>query len=528
MILIVDDRPENIFSLKSILELHDFKVDTADSGELALKKILRNSYSLIILDIQMPGMDGFEVAEAISGFSKAKDTPIIFLSAVNKDKAFVTKGYSSGGVDYVTKPVDPDILLLKVKTFYKLSEQRRELMRAQDSLRKEVEARKLAQSELKQRMTELHSVLESLPQIAFTVHKDGQIEYVNEQWYSYSDHAETLPRMHPDDHVVHEEWKDAFSAGTEFIREVRMKKNGSDDYRYYLLKVTPVIQNNSLIKWVGTFTDIHRQKVVSEELEQKVNERTRELSEKNEELETRNHELQQFAWVASHDLKEPLRKIQTFNSLISEKYMSGNKDALPYLERSIRSSQRMLNLIDNLLQYSRLSVAALFEPINLYTFLRDIITDLELSISDKRATINLGDMPVVEGIPGQLRQVFQNLISNALKFSREGVPPVVHIHAELVADKSIDSPADPNGHFCRITVSDNGIGFDEKYLDRIFVIFQRLHTREKYEGTGIGLAITKKIIDKHNGIITASSSENQGSTFIMVLPLKQQSSTVSS
>lgn len=144
MILIVDDKPENIFSLKSILKLHNFLIDTADSGEEALKKILNNTYSLIIMDVQMPGMDGFEVAETIAGFNKSKDTPIIFLSAVNTDKRFITKGYTSGGIDYVTKPVDPDILIMKVKTFYKLSEQRRELTTIQDSLRKEIEIRKKA------------------------------------------------------------------------------------------------------------------------------------------------------------------------------------------------------------------------------------------------------------------------------------------------------------------------------------------------------------------------------------------------
>lgn len=148
MILIVDDKPENIFSLKTILELHSFPTDTASSGEEALKKILRHSYALIILDVQMPGMDGFEVAEAISGYSKARDIPIIFLSAVNTDKKFITKGYSSGGMDYITKPIDPDILLLKVKTFYRLNEQNRELNRIQASLRSEIEFRKKVEGEL--------------------------------------------------------------------------------------------------------------------------------------------------------------------------------------------------------------------------------------------------------------------------------------------------------------------------------------------------------------------------------------------
>ncbi|WP_026899026.1 ATP-binding response regulator [Daejeonella oryzae] len=146
MILIVDDIPENIFSLKKVLELNNFSVDTASSGEEALKKILKNSYFLIILDVQMPGMDGFEVAETISGYSKTKDIPIIFLSAVNTDKKFITKGYEYGGLDYVTKPFDADILLLKVKTFYRLYKQKIELKFTQESLREEIEVRKAAEN----------------------------------------------------------------------------------------------------------------------------------------------------------------------------------------------------------------------------------------------------------------------------------------------------------------------------------------------------------------------------------------------
>ena len=150
MILIVDDKPENIFSLKTILELHSFPTDTALSGEEALKKILRKAYALIILDVQMPGMDGFEVAEAISGYSKARDIPILFLSAANTDKKFITKGYSAGAMDYITKPIDPDILLLKVKTFYRLYQQNQELNQIQASLRSEIEFRKKVEGELQE------------------------------------------------------------------------------------------------------------------------------------------------------------------------------------------------------------------------------------------------------------------------------------------------------------------------------------------------------------------------------------------
>ena len=145
MILIVDDKTENIFSLKQLLEINNFEVDTASSGEEALKKVLKNKYALIILDVQMPGMDGFEVAETISGYSGAKDISIIFLSAVNTDKSFIKKGYASGAVDYVTKPVDTDILLLKVKTFYRLYEQTQELTRIQQALKEEIEFRKVAE-----------------------------------------------------------------------------------------------------------------------------------------------------------------------------------------------------------------------------------------------------------------------------------------------------------------------------------------------------------------------------------------------
>ncbi len=147
MILIVDDSPENIFTLKTLLELHAFPVDAALSGEEALRKVLKNTYALIILDVQMPGMDGFEVAETLSGNNASKDIPIIFLSAINIEKKYITKGYSSGGIDYVTKPIDPDLLLLRVKTFYRLYEQNRILNEVQDSLRKEIEFRKEAQQE---------------------------------------------------------------------------------------------------------------------------------------------------------------------------------------------------------------------------------------------------------------------------------------------------------------------------------------------------------------------------------------------
>ncbi|AKD56523.1 sensor histidine kinase [Spirosoma radiotolerans] len=520
MILLVDDRPENIIPLKKILELHRFSVDTAESGEEALKKVLKTDYSVIILDVQMPGMDGFEVANAIAGFSKTRDTSIIFLSAVNTEKRFITKGYTSGGVDYLTKPVDPDILVLKVKTLEKLYQQQQELRATQDSLRKEVEVRKQAQEALTEQMQTLQVVLSSLPQMAFTIAPDGKIEYVNEHWFQYAISSSTFPEAHPDDNVW-EDWKQAFVNGTELTREVRLKGLNTGDFRYHLLRIIPISQQGILSRWIGTFTDIHPQKQAAELLEQQVELRTHELMLKNAELEQTNHELQQFTWVVSHDLKEPLRKIQLLNDTIKEKFLKENPDAVSYLDRSIRSSARMSTLINDLLAYSQLSVPEAFQPTDLNALLDELLLDFDDALQRKQAVIDVGQLPVIDTIPTRMRQVFQNLISNALKFSKESVPPVITIRAEQIDTKAIDGQPRPTGAFCRIIVQDNGIGFDEKFLGRIFVIFQRLHTQTNYEGTGIGLAIAKKNVDKHHGLISAQSRINEGARFILILPIRQ-------
>lgn len=396
--------------MKTLLQLHAYDVDTASSGEEALKKILRNEYALIILDVQMPDMDGYEVAEAITGYSKTKNTPVIFLSAVNINKGFITKGYASGGVDYITKPFDPDLLLLKVKTFCRLYEQTKELKQIQEALREEIERRKKAQKAL---------------------------------------------------------------------------------------------EDANLL------------------LEDKVAERTKELLQTNKELETSNAELQQYASVASHDLQEPLRKIIIFTHIIWEKFLPNHSEAESYIRKVISSSERMRALIDDLLNYSKLSVNSYFTWADLQAVLSETLIDLELPIQEKGAEIIMNNLPSAEVIPGQIRQVFQNVIGNALKFSKEGVKPQIRIWSDLTQEKSFDSPAHPDGMYLRIYISDNGIGFNEVFLGKIFTLFQRLHGRSEYEGTGIGLAIVRKIIEKHNGLITAKSKENEGATFMIVLPVQQ-------
>ena len=410
MILIVDDKQENLFSLQKLLQLNDFKVDTALSGEEALKKILKNFYALIILDVQMPVMDGFEVAEAISGYGKSKDIPIIFLSAVKINKTFITKGYDSGGIDYVTKPFDPDVLLLKVKTFYRLSEQRRALNEMQNILKEEIEIRKKAEKDL------------------------------------------------------------------------------SD---------------------------------LNHSLEKRVEERTEELFKINKQLEISNDDLQQYASVASHDLKEPLRKIQIYSDKIRRTFLAENAEAEEYMQKIISSSQRMSRLINDLLNYSRLSGEGLYKATDINVILDELMADLEILIAEKNATIHIDRFPEMDVIPGQIRQLFQNILSNALKFSKKEIAPIVNISVSRTAEQELEGYNDENGNFCRISISDNGIGFNEIYKEKIFTMFQRLHSKEAFEGTGIGLAIVKKIVEKHNGIITVSSREGEGTTFIMVLPIRQ-------
>jgi signal transduction histidine kinase len=266
-------------------------------------------------------------------------------------------------------------------------------------------------------------------------------------------------------------------------------------------------------------TDLTLQKATQRKLE----ENNRQLEHLNQTLEASNHDLQQFASVASHDLQEPLRKILMFSNFIKTKTGILNREQNVYLDKIIGSADRMKSLIIDILNYSRLSADdGEFLPTDLNTVLKELLEDFELLIADKKATILYQNLPVAEVIRGQIRQVFQNLISNALKFSKDDVPPVIEIKASLLENKSFTSREQANGPFCLLTIEDNGIGFDEKYAGIVFSLFQRLHAKDSFEGTGIGLAITKKIIEKHHGLIQVKSAIGAGTKFMIIIPLNQQ------
>ncbi len=243
--------------------------------------------------------------------------------------------------------------------------------------------------------------------------------------------------------------------------------------------------------------------------------RQQELRMYTQALEVSNKELQDFVFVASHDLQEPLRKIQSFANFLAEEYgaaLEGNgKD---YLERMRSAAGRMQTLINDLLSLTRVTTKAQpFLPVDLSQVIRDVLEDLETKIGEKGAQIHVGPLPTLKADATQIRQLFQNLIGNALKYQKPGVPPQIKISA------SLGGPAGPPLGFCRILVEDNGIGFDNQYAEQIFKVFERLHGREEYEGTGIGLAICRKVVERHGGTIRAEGTIGKGSLFTVELPL---------
>lgn len=259
-------------------------------------------------------------------------------------------------------------------------------------------------------------------------------------------------------------------------------------------------------------------------LEDRVRERTSELSVLNVELERSNRELQDFAFVASHDLQEPLRKIQAFSDRLrtvqGPKFDDQGRD---YLDRMSGAAERMHTLINDLLSYSRVTTKAQpFEPTDLNKVIDGVMGDLETSVEESGGTVTIGKLPTIDADAVQMRQLFQNLIANALKFAKDDERPVVNVSGEVFRGEVPSIGRSTAENLLRISVADNGIGFDEKYLDRIFTPFQRLHGRNEYQGTGIGLAVCRKIVERHGGSLTAESTPGKGSTFIIILPLVQK------
>jgi light-regulated signal transduction histidine kinase (bacteriophytochrome) len=412
-ILLVDDREDNLFSMETILETEGYLFEKATSGRQALKILLKEfDFALILMDVNMPNLNGFETASLIYEREKLRHIPIIFITANTYGEENVFKGYRMGAVDYIYKPVNPDLLRAKVSVFVDLYKQKHQLIMQEQKL---VEINRNLQFEINER------------------------------------------------------------------------------------KAT----------------------------EEKIIDLNSELLNNVDRLEKANKELDRFAFMASHDLQEPLRKILMFTSRIYAKNANVlDNEILTDLKRIQKATTRMQDLIQDILMFSKVSIQNdSFIKSDMRMLIEEVLEDLNESVIAKNASIELGQIPALQVNPVLMRPLFFNLISNALKYSKENVPPVIKIYPDPGNPGNGTNSGNDKGYgtssreYVRIYVKDNGIGFDQRYSEQIFEMFKRLHSQDEYEGTGIGLALCKQIVEKHNGFINVLSKIDEGSTFIVSLPV---------
>lgn len=367
----------------------------------------------------------------------------------------------------------------------------------------------------------------SLPLTIFSLDVEGKLLYANEWLERYTGHTIESLNESRWKGIIHEDEYSTFSVllnkvitqGTTTIKTQARLKNKQGDYIWHQLSLSPFRnEQGDLQYWIGFMVDIHAQKVVEETLKDnielkntqaKLKENQRQLEKYVDELNRSNLELHQFAFVASHDLQEPVRKLLFYSDYLVNSYGGAiDEKGLSFLENMRSASHRMRNLIQDLLLFSQINREKLeFAQVDLNEIAQEASQDLEIAIEEKKAVINMPVFPVIIGDKSMLRQLFENIISNAIKYSRPAHIPVVDITCK-----------EDNG-FLEIAFKDNGIGFDEKYVPQMFMLFQRLHGRASFEGTGLGLAICRKIVEMHAGSIWAHGQEGEGATFFVSLPL---------
>jgi PAS domain S-box-containing protein len=388
---------------------------------------------------------------------------------------------------------------------------------------------KLTLLALKSSEQRFRTLSDTLPAMVWISDPQGTLYYYNRSVYEFSGFTpEELARtgwieiVHPEDRPENiEKWMHSIKTGEPFLFEHRFRRHDGV-YRWQLSRAVPQYNDEGQIEmWVGSSTDIHDHKEFADELEEQVSQRTQELINSNEALLKSNTELAQFAYVASHDLQEPLRKIQTFVTMVSdlEKLRISEKGA-EILQRLRSTAERMQQLVIDLLSYSRVNkMENHFTRTDLNYLIHTILQQLEESIDHRNIKIQLDTLPAIQAVPFQIEQLFTNLLSNAIKFSDPSKSSKIQIryqHLPAGADRS--EGLNETWSYHKIEVEDNGIGFDNDYRDRIFQVFQRLHGKDIFPGTGIGLAICKKIIDNHQGVISASGKTGEGALFTIFIP----------
>jgi signal transduction histidine kinase/CheY-like chemotaxis protein len=500
LVLLAEDNVDMQLYIKSILEEY-CRVHVVGNGRQALERVKITKPDLILSDVMMPEVDGIGLVKALRKDEALQTIPIILLSARAGEEARI-EGLQSGADDYLTKPFGRNELIARVSSNLHLSKLRREALQALRYSEAQLRALVNATSDVIYRMSADWKIMR---------HLDGR-NFLQDTGLPLTNWEEKY--IHPTDRTrVWIAIQQAIKSKSMFQLEHQViRADGTTGWTFS--RAIPIFNDNAeIIEWFGVASDISARKFYETELEARVEDRTKALNKANSELQVSNEDLQQFAHVASHDLKEPLRKIKTFTLRLREEF----DGALPengktYIEKVLSAAQRMSTMIDGVLTYSSLNAEGLeTETIDLNTIIRNIEIDLELVILQKRATIVCSDLPLITGGRVLLHQLFYNLLNNSLKFSHPDRPPFIEIRSRRV--KGADGDTDI------ISVSDNGIGFDQEQSERIFETFTRLHSKDRFDGTGLGLALCKKIVERYKGNIKAFGKRDIGATFVIELPV---------
>lgn len=382
---------------------------------------------------------------------------------------------------------------------------------------------------LRESENDYRKLTETLPLMMFTLNALGRITRTNEWLSNFFDGSGNKLNgmawqtfLHSEDHKKAQLlWEKAQQDKQALAMQARLKHKGREEYLWHMINIVPLKdKSNNVTEWAGFFVDIHAQKLVEETLKnnEALKRMQKELIQKNDELQRSNHDLEQYAYIASHDLQEPLRKIRIFSDLL-EKNLDNQETATRYLEKIDSSSKRMAALITDVLNYSKISrTEDMLEDVELDQVLKNVKVDFELILEEKKAVIESAPLPVIHGIKQQMHQLFYNIISNALKFCETN--PVIQIRSSTPGKEELsEAGLKPSGSYAKIVFQDNGIGFEQQYADHIFTIFKRLFDKNTYTGTGIGLALCRKIVTNHAGAIFAKSEPGKGTAIIVILPV---------
>jgi PAS domain S-box-containing protein len=491
-LLLVDDDSNNLLALQAVLEPLDQELLLASSGTDALRLCLDNDFAAILLDVSMPGMDGFETAELIRARNRSRHTPMLFLTAYRSDEQLF-RGYHLGAVDFLFKPIVPEILQSKVAVFVKLS-QHQQLLR--------VQAEELRRTEQKFR-----AVLEGAPDAMLITTREGDIQLANsrtDSLFGYS--RENLLGMNIRELIP--EWE---AAGQETpvrnAAEVRLRGFRADHGQF----PAEITMNPFMAEDARLITTAVRDATVQVEAEERIRqinvELERRVADRTVALTRSNDALRQFAWASSHDLQEPVRTVLAYSQWLAQHAAERLDDKATRMLQTIEmNAEHMHGLLGALRQYIFISESTdeQMKPVDSNVALRAALFNVDSLVQETQAVIEVQDLPTIRSQEIVMVQVFQNLVGNALKYRSEATP-VIRIGAER------------SGDGWQFSVCDNGIGIEPKYREYVFGVFKRLHSRG-YSGTGIGLAICKIAVERLGGRIWVDSADGQGSVFRFFLP----------